>query len=106
MRFVLYSPDPKIGIYLGNCMGMGFWSLCDPAGQPSAVTFATESEAAVHVASWDVQPEFQIEIRPVEADDGMIDGASSRERTHPTYASVAACVAAGLPAWDPDDRAP
>jgi len=88
-RFVLYSPDPTVGIFLGDCLGLGFWSLMAPTGQEAAVTFATEAEAAAFVASWSEQPKFAIEIRPVEADDGI-------------FATVAACVKAGLPAWDPN----
>src|SRR5258708_2332883 len=87
-RFVLYSPDPTVGVFLGDCLGLGFWSLMAPTGQEAAVTFATEAEAAEFVASWSEQPSFPIEIRSVEADDGA-------------FASVAACVRASLPSWDP-----
>jgi hypothetical protein len=41
------------GIYLGNCIGLGFWSNLDPAGQTAAPTFLTESQAKDHVATWD-----------------------------------------------------
>jgi len=44
---------PEMGIYLGNWMGLGFWTLLDTAGQPEAVTFADEDEAIEHVRSWD-----------------------------------------------------
>lgn len=40
------------GIYLGSCMGLGFWSKLDPAGQTSAPTFMAESQARDHVATW------------------------------------------------------
>jgi hypothetical protein len=50
-RIVLTHPE--LGIYLGSCMGLGFWTLLDSADQPSAVTFANEDEARAHVAAWD-----------------------------------------------------
>jgi hypothetical protein len=85
-RFLLYNRD--LGVYLGNFLGMGFWSRLDPAGQPAAVTFASEEDATRHVASWDgMGPRFPVEVRLVETDDG-------------DYASIAACVAAGFDAWD------
>jgi hypothetical protein len=42
----------EMGIYLGNCLGLGFWSKLDPVGQDAAVTFPSEVEARRHVASW------------------------------------------------------
>ncbi|WP_046869587.1 hypothetical protein [Microvirga massiliensis] len=44
---------PELGIYVGNCMGLGFWSLLDAVGQDCAVVFDTEEEARRHVSSWD-----------------------------------------------------
>jgi hypothetical protein len=43
----------KMGIYLGNCMGLGFWSLLDSAGQEQAIAFAHITEARMHIASWE-----------------------------------------------------
>lgn len=44
---------PERGVYVGNAMGLGFWSRLDPAGQSSVVTFETEQDARAHVAGWD-----------------------------------------------------
>ncbi len=44
---------PEDGIYLGNCLGMGFWSLMDTAGQSQAATFESEAQARAHVMSWE-----------------------------------------------------
>lgn len=77
----------ELGIYLGECMGLGFWSLLDPAGQDAAVTFPNEAAAREHVSTWQDQPQ---DLRCVAVAAGL-DG----------YASVEACVAAGLPAWHP-----
>tara|TARA_B100000965_G_scaffold315202_1_gene275386 strand:+ start:1230 stop:1523 length:294 start_codon:yes stop_codon:yes gene_type:complete len=43
---------PEWGIYLGNFWGLGFWSLLDGAGQPAAVTMASEEAAKSHVSDW------------------------------------------------------
>lgn len=44
---------PEMGIYLGNFWGMGFWTLLDCAGQPSAVAFPSLLDAITHVLSWE-----------------------------------------------------
>ena len=46
----------EMGVYLGSCMGLGFWTLLDPAGQPSACVFADEAEARDHIATWEEGP--------------------------------------------------
>lgn len=82
---------PEMGIYLGLCFGLGFWSKLDPVGQTSAVCFDDEPQAREHIATWEEQPEGVtfVAVRP--------DEISGRAR----YASVHACIAAGLEAWDP-----
>lgn len=86
---------PELGIYLGSCMGLGFWSLLDPVGQPVAVTFASPQEGRECAASWDDQPSTDklraaIAFRPVAV--AAADG----------YATIEECVAAGLPTWNPE----
>jgi len=51
MKYVITHPER--GIYVGNAMGLGFWSLWDAAGQDCAVVFDTERDARDHVASWE-----------------------------------------------------
>lgn len=87
MRFVIYSHD--LGVYLGNFLGLGFWSKVDPVGQPSACTFDSEQQIREHVATWDGGSPPTWRAVPVEVDP---DG----------YATIAQCVAAGLPGWDPE----
>jgi hypothetical protein len=80
-RFVLHHPEA--GIYLGNFLGMGFWSHLDPVGQPQAVTFATETEALTHIQSWDeTNSDFNtnITIRPVNT--------AGAETTRPLIRSI------------------
>lgn len=48
---------PKMGVYLGNCLGLGFWTLLDTVGQTSAVTFANVDDAREHISSWDENPD-------------------------------------------------
>lgn len=43
---------PEMGIYLGNCLGLGFWTLLDTAGQSRAVIFESGHQAREHVVSW------------------------------------------------------
>lgn len=84
MAVVLYSEE--LGVYLGECMGLGFWSKLDPVGQAFAVTFESEDQAWAHTQTWDDPPPADARLVAVQPDDG-------------TFASVAACVQAGLPGW-------
>lgn len=83
MRIVIVSKS--LGVYLGSCMGMGFWSKLDSVGQPSAITFCDDGEASAHIATWDEAP-CDYDFVSVEADDGV-------------YASADACERAGLGNW-------
>jgi hypothetical protein len=44
---------PEMGIYLGNCMGLGFFSNLDCAGQIFACVFPSENDAREHIRSWE-----------------------------------------------------
>jgi hypothetical protein len=50
-RIVLTHPEQ--GIYVGNAMGLGFWSNWEAAGQDVAVSFDDEAAARAHVSTWD-----------------------------------------------------
>jgi hypothetical protein len=84
MAVVIYSEEN--GVYLGSAMGLGFWSKLDPIGQPAATTFDDEAQAQTHMDSWEGGRPADVRLVPVVADDGF-------------YASIAACVRAGLPGW-------
>lgn len=77
-RYVITHPD--MGIYLGNCMGLGFWSKLDAAGQDRAVTFASIDAAAQHVRSWEC-PIGAVVYVPIQCGN---------------YATISDLVAAGL----------
>lgn len=74
------------GVYLGSFWGMGFWSKLDPVGQPAAITFSTAQEAEDHMSMWDDGKPEGITLHLVIPDNGE-------------YASIAACVTAGLEGW-------
>lgn len=82
-RFLIIDAD--LGVYLGACLGLGFWSKLDPAGQDAAITFSSEAEAQRVMSKWESSPAAP-RIVPVTADLG-------------DFASIAACCAAGAPAW-------
>lgn len=88
MAVVLYHED--MGVYLGSFLGLGFWSKLDPVGQEVAVAFKDSKLAAEIMKSWENIPEC-IRAVPVILDN-----------EHEYYASIDACVKAGLPAWEPD----
>ena len=83
MSVVIYQKE--MGVYLGSCMGMGFWSKLDAVDQSHACTFHDAEEARRFMESWETRPA-DVEFVEVVPDEG-------------TYASIAACVRAGLPAW-------
>lgn len=58
---------PTLGIYLGNAMGLGFWSHLDPCGQDAAVAFPDEDAAQAHTAAWNA-PVAGLLFLPVEPD--------------------------------------
>lgn len=74
----------EMGIYLGSCMGLGFWTLLDAVDQDSAALFRDEDDARKHVRSWESHNDPDA-YRYVEADDDL-NG----------YASVASLERAGL----------
>jgi len=78
--------NSELGIYLGNCLGLGFWSKLDPVGQPSAVTFDSEDEARNHVEIWD-NPLDDYQLVHVEPDDGW-------------FITSEAVAKYGLDSWD------
>lgn len=83
-RYVITHPE--MGIYLGQWIGLGFWSKLDPVGQPAAITFASIAEAEEFMASWDNGRPADASTAAVIADDGE-------------FATIAACVRAGLEGW-------
>lgn len=81
--------NAEAGVYLGNCMGLGFWSKLDPVGQDVAVTFATPEALAAHVATWDSPMQGGVWPVAVEPSGGI-------------YATIDDCFHVGLETWDPN----
>ncbi|WP_435018442.1 hypothetical protein TA3x_000416 [Tundrisphaera sp. TA3] len=75
--------NPVMGIYLGNCLGLGFWTLLDTAGQQEAVTFSSKQEAFSHIQSWD-------------SEDRALDYRCVQVPTQREYATVSELAKAGL----------
>lgn len=89
MSVVIYSEGR--GVYLGRLQGVGLWSGVDPCAQDCAPVFKTPQEAYehIHAASPGAMPH-DVVVSPVVSDIESNGGA---------YASVSACVNAGLPGW-------
>lgn len=85
VAFVIFSEGD--GVFIGECMGLGFWSKLDPVDQDCAVTFPSVDEAEAYMAGWEGGRPAGASLVPVVPDQA--DG----------FASIAACMRAGLPEW-------
>lgn len=93
MRYLIVSE--KDGIYLGNCLGLGFWSKLDAAGQNAAVTFPSKNECIEHIKSWvgfngELSDPENFDLVPIEGLEGI-------------YATVEDCIKVGLEGWSPNE---
>ena len=93
--YVLYSE--RDGVFIGHGLGLGFWSKLDPVGQNCAVTFKSEEDALNAAPLFHAHTD--VRAVPVVVDQPAPDMAGVPAH----YVSIAACVAAGLPAWNPDE---
>ncbi|MFJ1470178.1 hypothetical protein [Massilia orientalis] len=89
MAFVIYSEEE--GVFIGECLGLGFWSKLDPVDQDCAVTFSSVDAAEAFMAGWEGGRPVGATLVPVVPD--RVDGS----------ASIAACMRAGLPEWITDN---
>lgn len=85
--YVIYS-DSR-GVFVGAMFGLGFWAKWDSAGQPCAPAVQEYEDAAETLL--DVAGDVK-DARLVQVDVSKSDRAT-----------IAECVAAGLPAWDPNE---
>jgi len=90
-RIIIYTKEE--GIFLGECLGFGFWSKLDPVGQDSAVTFPDIETAKSYVKSWKNQLS-GIQFKEIKITD-------TNQHTGEFYASIKDCINAGLPGWNP-----
>lgn len=96
-RWVVHHPE--WGVFLGEALGLGFWSLMDPVGQPVACTFPSKDAARAWIETHAHSQErewAEARVCAVQLD------ATAQQDDGSAYASVAACIAAGLPGWDPE----
>lgn len=82
-RFLIVSQE--LGVYIGSCMGMGFWSRLDAVGQASAVSFESEEDGLQYASTWE-SPVEDLQFIPVIADSE-------------NFASEEACIEAGVSPW-------
>jgi hypothetical protein len=94
-RFILCHPEH--GVYLGSCMGLGFWSKLDPAGQDCAPTFETQDLAMEYVDSWDLAGMSKEERKTFIS--SMTCVAVDADIDNGTWASMSACIKAGMEPW-------
>ena len=91
MALVLYSKD--LGVFLGNGLGLAYWSEVGTAAQDFAPCFATPDEVGEIVRSWGPIPRDIAESLVCIA---VVPDVQLGERT---FASASACAKAGLPGW-------
>lgn len=77
------------GVYLGSCLGLGFWSKLEAAGQMHACTFESESQARDIMSRWDTPPENDLSFLEVCIPENE------------QWASMEECVKAGVEPWIP-----
>ena len=80
---------PEWGIYLGEFIGLGFWSKLDSVGQTYAVVFLSQREAL----------EFASKTFPTTESTRMETTPILTKRRQ--YALLEEIVEAGLEGWDP-----
>jgi hypothetical protein len=84
-RFMALSETA--GAYLGECMGLGFWTKIDHVDQSEAWTWESKEEAEGFNADHGIEGS---RIVPVEV-------------ASPPYATIDECVAAGAERWEPKE---
>jgi len=66
----------NMGVYLGSCMGLSFWSNLDAVGQTEALIFAGRRKAGKFIRSWCGVPPSErwnlISVKPEELAKGYI----------------------------------
>ncbi|MBU2704182.1 hypothetical protein Ga0466249_005336 [Sporomusaceae bacterium BoRhaA] len=85
-RYIIVSKG--IGVYLGSCLGFYFWSKIDAVGQDSAIAFPTIDAARNFLNAYSTK-------FPVGDFVSIKKVITSNEY----YASIAECVAVGVPDW-------
>ena len=69
MRYLLYTESE--GYFIGEMMGMGFWTNMDRAGQTHCVTFPNPRVAKQYSKSW-TTPLEGLEVKEIETEEEYI----------------------------------
>ena len=85
-RYIIVSKE--IGVYLGSCFGLHFWSKIDAVGQDSAIVFPSVNEARGF-----------LNMYPAKFSVGDFVAIKKVVTSNDHYASIAECVAVGVPDW-------
>ncbi len=86
--YVIFNNE--MGVFLGHCMGMGFWSALDAVGQDEAVAFLPdEATQAITDITSNLDGTFELK---------EVDNLKYINGTH--YVSMEDCIKSGIPAWD------
>ncbi len=88
--------SPELGVYMGNGLGLAFWSKLDFIDQDHAPVFDDEAQARKHIQSWENNHEpdsylYYVIAPTKEADDGC------------KYVSIEAMTAHGLGQYFDDE---
>lgn len=78
--------DESAGVFLGEVMGLAFWSKLDSLGLAAAPVFTDEDALKMVSLLNHGEPTLELQVVPVIPD---CEGG----------ASIYACASAGLPAW-------
>jgi hypothetical protein len=88
------------GVFLGLSMGLGFWSKLDPVGQDSAPVFPSEKEGREFLGTWSLEG---MDAAQRQAFMDAISFVEVEPSGDGKWATMTACVKAGLDMWDPNE---
>lgn len=84
----------EMGVYLGSCLGLGFWTKLDPVDQTAAVVFDSPEAAIEHITQCEDPSIFDgirtVRVTPDEFDLGgaFISFAAMRKQGLGAYLPV------------------
>jgi len=86
IEYLLISEDD--GVFIGEMLGLGFWSKLDSVGIGEAVTFPSEDSIEEYLATWAEYPKERDKLSFVPVEIANKGKATMEE-----------CIAVGIEAW-------